>query len=125
ASARKDREAGEETLLFRREELMAPFDRRSQCLLAGLCVAASFQEVEALGNSVEDLSRGEHAGASGGQLDGQGQVVEPRAQLGELLARVEPGALAEELDRLGRGQGRHGVLALARDAQKLPRGDEQ
>ena len=53
------------------------------------------------------------------------EVVEARAELGDLVARLEPRALAEERDGLGLGERRHRVLDLALDAQELAARDEQ
>ena len=46
AAASEDGEAGEELLLLAGEELVAPLDRGSQRLLAGIGVAAALEQVE-------------------------------------------------------------------------------
>ena len=73
----------------------------------------------------EDLRRRERFRAGGGELHRERQVVETSAELGDLLGRFEPGALAEERDRLGRGERRHLVLDLPLDAQELAARCEQ
>ena len=76
-------------------------------MLAWLGVAAALQQVEALTESVEDLRGSEHPRASGGELDRKREVVEPFAEFRDLGCRFEPRALAEERDRVGRGERRH------------------
>src|SRR5919201_6567359 len=68
AATREDGEPGEELPLFRREEVVAPLDRRSECLLPRVGVTSSLEQVEAPGESFEDLGRREHARAGGGEL---------------------------------------------------------
>ena len=63
--------------------------------------------------------------AGGGELECERQVVEPAAELGDRLVRLEPRALAEELDRLRLGERRHRVLDLAADPQQLPARDQE
>ncbi|MGI8885491.1 MAG: hypothetical protein ACR2G9_01035, partial [Gaiellaceae bacterium] len=55
AAAGEDREAGKELLLLGREEVVAPLDRRSQRLLTRIGVAAALQQIEALGETLQDL----------------------------------------------------------------------
>ena len=98
---------------------MAPVDRRPQRLLPRVGVAATLEQVEALREALEDLSRRERLGARGGELDGERQLVESDAELGDLLARLEAGALTEQRHGLGRGERRHRVLDFALDAQEL------
>ena len=118
AAAGEDGEAGEEPLLVRDKEVVAPLDRRPERLLAGVGVAAALQEIEALREAIEDLRRGERLRAGGRELDGERQVVEPRAELsrspslGSSCERV-----AEELDGLRLGERRHLVLDLTTHAQ--------
>ena len=125
AAAGEDGEARGRALLLLGEQVVAPVDRRPQRLLARVGVAAALEEVEPLREALEDLPRRERLRARGGELDRERQVVEARAELGDLVARLEPGALAEERDGLGRGERRHRVLDLALDAQELAAGDEQ
>ena len=103
---------------------MRPADRRAQGLLAWVGVAAALEQVEAVTESVEDLGGSEHARASGGELDGERHVVQPPAERGDRLVRVEARALAEELDGLWLRQRWHRVLDLALDPQQLPARDQ-
>ncbi len=59
------------------------------------------------------------------ELDREGKIVQACAELGDLPGRLEPGALAEERDRLGVSERRHCVLEFALYAQQLARGDEE
>src|SRR5207249_4425055 len=71
AAAGEDAQAGEETPLVLREQVVGPLNRRPERLLTRLSASAAFQQVQALGQALEDLGRREHARASGGQLDRQ------------------------------------------------------
>jgi hypothetical protein len=82
-------------------------------------VAATLEQVEALREALEDLSRRERLGARRGELNGERQVVEADAELGDLLARLEAGPLTEQRRGLGRGERRRLVLDFALDAQEL------
>ena len=119
AAAGEDREGADDALLFLGEQVVAPVDRRPQRLLPRVGVAATLEQVEALREALEDLSRRERLGARGGELDGERQLVESDAELGDLLARLEAGALTEQRHGLGRGERRHRVLDFALDAQEL------
>jgi hypothetical protein len=88
-ATREDREGAEYTLLFLGEQVVAPVDRRAQRLLPRVGVAATPEQVEALREALEDLSRRQRLGARGGELNGERQLVEPDAELGDLLARLE------------------------------------
>ena len=81
-----------------REEVVRPLDRRAQRLLAGLGVPAALEQVEPLGQALEDLSRGKHRRAGGSQLDRERQPVQtsqssaiaPRARAGSARRRARP-----------------------------------
>src|SRR4051794_1550594 len=83
------------------------------------------EQVESPAQTVEDLRDGENAGAGGGELEREGQVVEASAELGDRLVRLEPRALTEELDRFRARERRHGVVDLPTDPQHLPAGDQE
>ena len=85
AAAREDRERSEETLLFLRQEVVAPSDRRPERLLSRLGVPAAFQQVESLGEALQDLCGRECLRAGGGKLYREREIVEPRAELGDLV----------------------------------------
>jgi hypothetical protein len=118
-------ESSNEALVFLGKKVVAPGDRRTQRLLACIGVPASPEQIESLGEAFEDLRRGERFRAGGGELDRERQVVEASAELGDLSGTFEPGALAEERDRLGRGEWRHLVLDLPLDAKELAARHEQ
>ncbi len=125
AAPGEDREAGEELLLCGGEQVVAPLDGCAQGLLAGIGVAAALEQVEAGGEALQDLGRGERLRAGGGELDGEREVVQARAELGDLVGGLELGARAEEGDGLGGGERGDRVLDLAGDAQELAARDEQ
>ena len=106
-------------MLFLGEQVVAPVDRRAQRLLPRVGVAATLEQVEALREPLEDLSRRERLGARGRELDRERQLVEPDAELADLPGRFKTGALAEQRHGLGRGERRHSVLDFALDAQEL------
>ena len=89
AAAGEDGEAGEEPLLLGGEQVVAPLDGGAERLLAGVGVAAALQEVEALGEALEDLGGRERLRARGGELDRERERVEAHAELGDLLAGLE------------------------------------
>ena len=103
---------------------MAPRDRRPQRRLAGIGVAAAPEQVEPGAEPLEDLRGRERLRARGRQLDRERERVEPPAQLGDLVGRVELRPLAEQRHRLGGGERRHRELDLAVDAQALAARDE-
>src|SRR2546430_7893311 len=86
---------------------------------------AALQQVESLAQRVEDLLGSEDARPGGGELDGERQLVQAPAELGDHPVRLEPRALAEELDRLRLGQGRDRILDLTADPQELPARDQE
>ena len=106
AATREDRERSEETLLLLRQEVVAPRDGRPERLLSGVGVSAASQQVESLGETLDDLTRGEGLRAGGGELNREWEVVEARAELRDLVRGFEPRSLAEERDGLGGGERR-------------------
>ena len=104
---------------------MRPLDRRAKRVLARFRIAAAFQEIEALGEPVQDLRRSEHSGASRGELDGEREVVEAATELGHRLVRIKPAPLTEKRYSLRLGEGRHGVVDFASHAEQLAAGHEQ
>jgi hypothetical protein len=125
ATADEDRERREQPLLLRREQLVAPLDRRPQRGLARVGVTAALEQVEALSEPLDDLVGRQRCRTRGGELHGQGQIVEPAAELGDVLVGFEPRPDAEQLHRLGLRQRRYGILGLAVDPQQLPAGHDQ
>ena len=57
AAAGEDGDAAEEALFLGREQVVAPVNRRPQRLLARLCVSSPLEQVESLGEPLEDLRR--------------------------------------------------------------------
>ena len=125
AAAAEDGQPGEEPLLVCREQVVRPGDRRPQRLLARVGVAAGPEQVQSLRDPLDDLCGCEHPDPGGGELERQRQVVQPAAQLGNRLVRLDARPRAEQLDRLRLRERRHRVDDLAVDPQQLPAGDEQ
>ena len=125
AAATEDGKPPKQRLLVVGEEVVAPLDRRAQGVLARLDIAAALEQVEALPEPFEDLRHREDARARCGQLERERQLVEAAAQLADRLVGREPGAIAEQLNRLGLGERLHRVVDLAADAQQLAARDEQ
>ena len=78
----------------------------------------------------EDLRRGESLDARGGQLEGQRQIVEATADLGDSLVGLEVGLHGsrpgkEEADPFLVNERRHRVLLLTGYMQRLPARDEE
>jgi hypothetical protein len=136
-------EPTQQNLLRLAEEVVTPFDGREQRLMPRDRRAAALRQqlepvVEARGN----LDRGEDAHTRGGELDGQGDAVQPRADLtngGRQRSQGrggEPGPfdeqahrvrLGDRLDRsalgqVGNGESRHQPYHLAGDAQGFSAG---
>ena len=101
---------------------MAPLDGRVQRAVA-VRPAARGEELEPIGESLDDLVRGELCDLRGGELDGQRDAVEPPADLGDVgrvglghheVGAYRDGAVAEQAHRvrglgeLGRVIRRHG-----------------
>ena len=125
ATAAEDRQAFEQDLLLFVEEVVAPFDRRPQRLLAGIDAAAGLEQVEPLGETAEQLLGGEHGDAAGRKLQGERKVVESRAQLLDDRAGLEPRigrarAGGKELARILRLKRRDRIGLLAGKSQQLP-----
>ena len=119
----EDGEAAEERLLLRREQVVGPGDRVLDRLVPGRGIARSrAQHPQALAEQRQQRGRRQHVRPCRRQLDGQGQPVQPPADLrhgpGVLLGEGEvgidgPGPLHEE----GRGRRRaHGVEGGVRSA---------
>src|SRR5437764_11409161 len=119
AATLEDRQTSEQLLFLLAEQVVRPLDRCAQRLLPRVLVAAALQQVETLRQPFEDLRWREHARPGGRQLDGQWHVVEPAAELADILRGLESGARAEELHGLVRGERRHRVFDLAVDPQEF------
>ena len=129
AAVDEDRQPREELLLVRLEQVIRPANRRSQRLLAGVCVTPSLQQVEPLTQPLKELLRRENRAAGRRQLECERKVIETAAQLrhgGRLLERqvdlASPGE--EELAAVTGCQRRHGVGVLGLKAETFAAGDE-
>src|SRR3979490_3102490 len=69
ATTGKNRDSGEEALLFSGEQVVAPRNCRRKRPVTGFRVAAALEEVEALGDALENLRRRQQLSAGGGQLE--------------------------------------------------------
>ena len=103
ATAVEDGQPGEQLFPVLVEQLVRPCDRRAEGLMAGLGVSASSEEVEPPAEPVEDLRRGKHGASRSCELDGERELVEAPAELGDRFVGLRSRALAEEADgvRLG------------------------
>jgi len=138
----EDGKSGEESLLARRERLVAPGERRAERLVAGRGIArAAGEEVEPLPETLEQRPRRQQLDPCRGQLESERQSVERDADLRDRRGvvggerEVVPGGAGtsdEEGDRLvpaqslgiasirGRrcAQGRHRVFMLAVEPER-------
>ena len=85
-AARKGGEAPEHDPFVLGEEAVAPLDRRLQRAVA-VGSATCGEQLEPVGESLDDLVRRELCDLRGGELDGQRDAVEPPADLGDVDAR--------------------------------------
>src|SRR5438132_75774 len=100
-------------------------DRRAQRLLTQVGMPSSLEQVEALGETLEDLGRRQDARSGRRQLHRERQVVETAAELGDRLVALESRAAAEELNRVSLGERKDRVFDFSPDAQELTAGDDQ
>ncbi|PPS87799.1 hypothetical protein BZZ08_02782 [Streptomyces sp. MH60] len=112
------------------QQLPAPLDDGAQRAVAGrLGTVAPAEQTETVVQAVGQLVRAEGAQPGRGQLDGQGQPVQGRADLRHARVAVEAGAhragaFQEQLDRRARRQRRNRHQGLAGDPEALPAGGE-
>ena len=147
-AAGEHRQPGEQPPLGVREQVVAPGDGAAQGPLpVREGPGPGGQQREAPLQAGQDLLGGQDLGAGGGQLDGQGQPVEPGGDLGHRRGvlggqpELRPdrlGALDEQPDRLGPAEGvevrgpprvgqvqrRHDQLLLAPEGERGPGGDQ-
>ncbi len=80
----EDGQTAEQRLFLGSEEVVAPGNRRAERVLAGRGIqAAAGQEAETIREPRQQRLGREDIDPSGGQLDGQGQAVQPPAGLGD------------------------------------------
>src|SRR3954470_7076809 len=123
------REPSEQPLLVLLQQVVRPFDRRSQRLLPNLGVPAAAEQVEPATEPLEQLTGREHRDPRRGELERKRQVVQPRAQLVERRLGLEvgthgPGAGSEQLARIATREDRHRVDMLARELEPLAARDD-
>ena len=130
-AAGEDAEPPERLLLPCREQLVAPGDRAAESALAlGHVASAHRQQRQRAVEPLEDLRRREHLHTRGRQLEREREVVEPPADLEHVLVGLQVGArrtrsAEEEPDALLLDEGRHCVLALGGEVQRLAARREQ
>ena len=103
---------------------MRPGDRRSQGRVALVGVARALEQIEARVEALEQRLGREELRPRGGELDGEWQMVEARAELGDVLVSSEIRAhrvrtFHEQRNRLRSCERRQIQLRLAVDAQRL------
>ena len=126
-AADEHREATKHALLGLVEQLVAPRDRSSQGALALVDVAGTRQDVEAGSETLEQRCRRQRRRSCGCQLDGEREVVEPRAKLGHRRPGLDgvgaraggASASVKELDGVGRDERLHREHVLAGDRERL------
>ena len=126
----KHRQRCEECLLPARQKVVRPRDRRSERCLPQVGVTAAAQQVEPAAETREKLFRREHAGACRGELQRERQVVEPCADLVDVLVGLEgrigrARACREERYRVRPLEERRGVDLLGRYTQPFTARHEQ
>jgi hypothetical protein len=147
-AAGEHRQPGEQPPLGAREQVVAPGDGAAQGPLpVREGPGPGGQQGQAPLEPGQDLLGGQHLGPGRGQLDGQGQPVEPGRDLGHRRGVLggqpeprphRPGPLDEQPDRLGPAEGvevrepprvgqvqrRHHQLLLAPEGEGGPGGDQ-
>src|SRR5207253_9943175 len=102
----EDRESREELLQFRREQVVAPLDRRPERPLMGGRVACSIREErQSVIEPLQQRALVERAQPCSRELESERQAVQPAADLHRAVVRYEIAsdrarALDEELDRV-------------------------
>jgi hypothetical protein len=125
-TARKRPEAGEDALLVRPQKVVAPGDRRLQGPLALRGIGRPTREkTESPIQASQDLRAREQARAGRSQLDGEGQIVDAAADLGDRCVRFEmddhrPCSGREQLDRLAALEWVNDSGAFGRETQRRP-----
>src|SRR4029453_13836531 len=84
---KEDGQPAKQLPLVGREQLVRPLDRRAQRLLAWVEISRSREQIEALAEAIEQLTRREEDGPCRGQPGGEGELVEPLAELFDLGTR--------------------------------------
>src|SRR6185437_8302496 len=87
AAAGEGRKAAKEALLFLVEQIVTPLDRCAQRRLPRLCVAPALEQIKAVPEPFEKLRGREKWNSGGSELEGKWQVIEPFAQLVDVLVR--------------------------------------
>ena len=130
ASAGEHGQAIEDGPLFIRQQVIAPRDRGPERRLTRVDVSPASQQIEAGGQALEELFDREELQSWGGELQREGEPVEPvadRLHVGTRLDRDAAGRSPrhEELHRIVRIHGRHREFAFRSDLQPLPARHQQ
>ena len=129
-AAGEDAQAPEEGLLRLGQELVAPLHRGAQRSLSWIRVAAAREEVQALGESLQDLLDRQDRQPRRGKVQRQGQPVEALRQPRERRRWTDrhaerDGPRHEQLLGIGLCHDRHPDEPLGLEAQRLAARDQQ
>ncbi len=135
AAAGEHRQPGEQAAFVLEQQVVAPVHHRPERLLAGQGGAGTpGEQPEAVAEPFGQGGQRQRTETGGGELDGQGQAVEPAADVLDDVARLPvcqeagshgPGAIGEQLDGARRGQPAHGQQDFPWDAERLAAGGDQ
>src|SRR5262249_3607659 len=125
APAGERRDAAEELLLVLVEQVVRPRDGRAQGQVARLGVGGASEQVQSLAEAVDKLGGRKERRSRGGQLERQGELIEPVAKLFDLRRsgerRVErPCPLGEQGDSVAFRQRWHRPDTLALQLEPFP-----
>jgi hypothetical protein len=126
-------------LLVLGQQLMAPLDRRAQCLLARVDAAAGLEQIQPVREPLDELFGREDSHSRRSQLERERQVLEPRAELRHDVTRDEarqrrtrprheeprPVLLFERRDRIGLLAGKPKQLTARHEQMHVGAGGEQ
>src|SRR5207247_9442769 len=109
-----------------RQEVVSSAKRGAEGGLARVRVPASLEQVEVVGQPIQELIRREQPCPGSGQLDREWKTVEATAQLADDVARRLTCAVAEENSTLVLGQRGRVERALTMDAaERTARADQR
>ena len=127
-AVREQGQPGQGATLGGVEQVPGPLDDRCQGALTGWGVAGSGEQIGSTGQALSDLADRQAAGARGGQLNGQGNTLQPSQELGQvviiddLVGASGQGAGAEELGGGGGIEGLEAVDVLRGQVEGAARG---
>ena len=130
AAATEHRQPGEQAALVLEQQVVAPVHHRPERLLAGQGGAGTpGEQPEAVAEPFGQGGQRQRTQTGGGELNGQGQVVEPAADVLDDLASLPvgqeagshgPGAVGEQLDCGRRVQPAYGHQVFAGECRAAP-----